>query len=230
MRPYFGISYFKFTDFTLWQCSHAVLMLPLFSLLGMVSSGVVVAGDKTAVTSEIKGPLSEYAYTWNDGERQRTYWLNPSLVAEFGTGPINETSHRMTSGQKAILLPREYGSPRFWKIEGNTSEVVLRSLQTDQATSRFSPVFHDYPAESGNKYALPGNIFIYLKPSWNESQVNQWAQSNGMEIIRRMSTRELHYVVRTGPGFEALETANRIHQSGEVEAAIPNWWHKRVPR
>jgi hypothetical protein len=38
------------------------------------------------------------------------------------------------------------------------------------------------------------------------------------------------YVIKTGPGLEALETANALYRSGEVKAAFPDWWQEVVPR
>ena len=38
------------------------------------------------------------------------------------------------------------------------------------------------------------------------------------------------YLVRSGPGLEALELANTLRQAGEVRAAYPDWWQERALR
>ena len=32
------------------------------------------------------------------------------------------------------------------------------------------------------------------------------------------------------PGMEALETANALYRSGEVKAALPDWWQEVATR
>lgn len=168
-------------------------------------------------------PTLTQSYAWHDGERERSAWVNPVLVAEFGVSPRNyEQVERVAPGARA--LPNVRAGARIWNLGNAGVDNAIRSLQTAQPTGRYSPVFHDVPNASGRMRALPGNVIVYLKPDWNESQVRDWATSRNLEIVRKLEIGKNAYVVRTEPGLVSLETANSLRQSGEVDAAIPDWW------
>jgi len=74
--------------------------------------------------------------------------------------------------------------------------------------------------------ALPGNIIITLDPVWDAATVTAWLQKRNMEVVKKLEIGPNIYVIKTGPGLEALETANTLYQSGEVKAAFPDWWQE----
>jgi hypothetical protein len=78
--------------------------------------------------------------------------------------------------------------------------------------------------------ALPGNIIVYLDPQWNEAAVNNWLNTRKLEIVKKLEIGPNIYVIKTGSGLEALETANALARSGEVKAAFPNWWEEVATR
>jgi ribosomal protein S8 len=72
--------------------------------------------------------------------------------------------------------------------------------------------------------ALPGNVIVYFAPDRDEAQVRQWAAGRNLEIVRKLEIGKNAYVIRTEPGLASLETANSLRVSGEVVAAVPDWW------
>jgi hypothetical protein len=74
--------------------------------------------------------------------------------------------------------------------------------------------------------ALPGNIIVYLDPQWGEAAVRNWLSSHKLEIVKKLEIGPNIYVIKTGLGLEALDTANALYRSGEVKAAFPDWWQE----
>ncbi|HEY5649161.1 MAG TPA: hypothetical protein VIU33_06650, partial [Nitrospiria bacterium] len=83
---------------------------------------------------------------------------------------------------------------------------------------------HDGSTSGGRKRALPGNIIVYLDPAWDSPAVRQWVSERNLEIIQKLEIGPNIFVLKTGPGLEALELANTLYLTGEVVAAMPNWW------
>jgi hypothetical protein len=168
-------------------------------------------------------PTLTQSYTWHDGERERTAWVNPARIAEFNASERNaEQMERAAPGARA--LPRVRGGARIWNLGATTSDSALRSLRAAQPMGRYSPVFHDGPHASGRMRALPGNVIVYFAPDRDEAQVRQWAAGRNLEIVRKLEIGKNAYVIRTEPGLASLETANSLRVSGEVVAAVPDWW------
>ena len=105
---------------------------------------------------------------------------------------------------------------------GNASPASLRKAL--QPAERYSPVFHDSPGDSSSMRALPGNIIVYLNPAWDATAVEAWLKKRQLEVVRKLGIGSNIYVLKTGPGLEALNTANELYKSGEVKAAFPDWW------
>lgn len=78
--------------------------------------------------------------------------------------------------------------------------------------------------------ALPGNVIVYLNPEWDRNKVAHWMETQGFEVANKLEIRSNAYVLKTGPGMEALQTANTLYESGEVVAAFPDWWLESVMR
>jgi hypothetical protein len=91
-------------------------------------------------------------------------------------------------------------------------------------------VLHDSPSQSGRKRALPGNVIVTLNPAWDEAAVKTWAGSRRLEIVQKLEIGPNVFVIKTGPGLEALETANALYRSDGVIAAFPDWWEEVTTR
>jgi hypothetical protein len=163
------------------------------------------------------------SYAWHDGERDQTVWLNPALVAEFSALPEDESAVKRAH-PAASAEPGSRGSARIWRVDGPAAERVLREARAANPVGKYSPVFSDGAVDGARKRALPGDIIVNFKPDWTESRINAWASAQGLSIASKLEIGPNIYALKTAPGLVALETANRIHQSGEVVSAQPNWW------
>lgn len=207
--------------------------LKLISLIVLATSvlfiGQAFAGPKNAPGKAIK---LQQAYLWYDGEQERQIWLNPELVAEFHGGTGNATRSTVKSVYAdAVQVPKRYGAVRLWRPgSGVSSEAAVRTLASKNQTGKYSPVLHDGPTASGRMRALPGNIIVYLNPAWDSEAVTAWVSQHQLEIVKKMEIGPNIYVIKTGPGLEALNVANALYKSGEVVAAFPDWWEEKATR
>lgn len=201
------------------SCTYALFLL---LLICVVPTNMLAAMD----SAKISEPALQQSYTWFDGPIERKVWLNPHLVAEFSPRPEEQSPVKLTYGNDAVTRPESVSAVRFWQLDGITPESALSSISASYPTSKLSPVFHITASTGSPKYALPGNIIVVFRSSWDSSQIEKWLQSKGLEVVKKMEGIPTLYVLKTGPGFEALETANAIYQSGEVENCMPNWWYE----
>lgn len=190
-------------------------------------SNIAVAMESKK-TTESSGQFQQYY--WYDGNQKAHIWLNPSLIAEFNPNPVGQAAvKKMLPG--AMLHSKQPPSMRLWQIETGVEPVsTTRSLNESHPEGRISPVLHDGPSGSSGMRALPGNIIVYLDPKWDEKTVYKWAGSHNLTIVKRMGIGRNAYIIKTGPGIAALETANSIYESGEVLASFPDWWQEVVKR
>ena len=201
-----------------------------FLLAGILGSqpALAMAANRGAAPS---APLTQ-SYTWHDGEREHTVWINPLLVAEFDP-PATEAGSALKQAQpSARALPGRGAGLRLWQLDGATAPAgMTRSLNSARLPQgKYSPILHDNPSAASRMRAMPGNIIVYLRPAWNETQVNAWLQFRGLSVVKKLDFGTNIYILQTGPGLEALELANTLYRSGEVVAAFPDWWQEAVTR
>jgi len=162
---------------------------------------------------------SSTAYTWNDGNRNHTIYIQPDQIADFSGSTTG-----ITKNTADVQLIRRKGSVRIWKIK-NTA--MLRSLEkgiVPQAYRKFSsPVFSSNPG-GGAVRALPGNVFVSFKSDWKRTQIELFSAKNNLEIISRLKLPGNIYLVKTNPGIDALNLANKLRGLPGVVASYPDWW------
>lgn len=202
-------------------------LLLLATVLGSEPPALAMAANRGAAPS---APLTQ-TYTWYDGEREHTVWINPALVAEFGP-PVAESKSVLKQALPAArALPGKGVGMRLWQLDGTTAPAgMTRSLNSSHPQGKYSPVMHDNPSASSRMRALPGNIIVYLNPAWNGTQVTAWLQSRGLDVVKKLDFGTNIYILKTDPGLAALELANTLYRSGEVVAAFPDWWQEAVTR
>jgi hypothetical protein len=196
-------------------------------LLAMIVATVLslnVMGAERPIASASTVPQLSQSFVWYDGNREHKVWLNPNVVAEFNPSQQGTTAARSADANAKMLpLKRSQGSVRLWQMN-NTGDVAVRSLTTSNTAGKYSPVFHDGPTSSGAMRALPGNVIVYLNPTWDAAAVANWVKSRKLEVVKKLEIGPNIYVIKTAPGLEALKVANALYLSGEVAAAFPDWW------
>lgn len=169
-------------------------------------------------------------YTWHDGTRAQSIWLNPNTIAEFSVAANDEGTplKRALPGAQPL---KNAGGARLWRLaDGTAPAAAIRDTLAKQPNAKVSPVFSDKPGGAGRLRALPGNVIVYLPADWDETAAHTWAQKQGVLLDHKLDIGKNAYVVRTAPGLAALETANRLHQTGDAVRAIPNWWQETSTR
>jgi len=205
-----------------------IAALLLATLLGLYP-GHAVAGAKNTQSKAVN--LQE-AYVWYDGQQERKIWMDTELVAEFPTGTgAAEKSAVKSVYPDAVQVPKQRGAVRLWRLgSGVKPDAAVRAMSNAGQRGKYSPVLHDGPTAMGRKRALPGNIIVYLDPAWSSEAVNTWAAKSQLEIVKKLEIGPNIYLIKTGPGMEALNAANALYRSGEVVAAFPDWWVEKTTR
>lgn len=214
--------------------------LLLALLLSGCSIDPVIAAD--IGNASAKTPQLQQSYTWYDGKRARQVWLDPELLAEFNPGKKAEQDAMPVVKSvypEAAPVGNVKGGVQMWRMgAGVSSDKAARALVSAAATGvtdataattisgTYSPVLRDGASTSARMRALPGNIIVYLNPSWDAAGVNAWANRRQLTILKKLEIGSNVYVIKTAPGLEALNTANALYQSGEVVAAFPDWWQE----
>jgi hypothetical protein len=190
----------------------------------------VVAASRMPASSRPATPQLTQSYTWYDGDREQTVWLNPQAVAEFNPGQRGVSAARSADANATQLhLKQAQQGVRLWQMN-NTGNAAIHGLARNNPSGKYSPVFHDGPSSAASMRALPGNIIVYLNPVWDATLVDAWVKKRKLEIVKKLDIGPNIYVIKTGPGIEALDTANALYKSGEVNAAFPDWWQGVVAK
>jgi hypothetical protein len=181
--------------------------------------------DRPVSTTKAESQLTQ-SYNWYDGNRKETVWLNPQIVAEFNPSKQGVAAARSADpAAKTMTLKRNQGTVRLWQLN-NTGDSAVRSMTTSNAAGKYSPVFHAGSTSNSAMRALPGNIIVYLNPTWDATTVANWIKSRKLDVVKKLEIGPNIYVIKTAPGLEALNTANALYLSGEVAAAFPDWWQE----
>lgn len=189
------------------------------------SLGVMAAERPAPATTRVDPQLSQ-SYTWYDGNREVKVWLNPQIVAEFNPTRKGATAAKAAdAGAQMLSAKQSGGAVRLWKMN-TASDVAVRSMMTSNANGKYSQVFNVGPNTGSGMRALPGNIIVYLNPTWDAAKVDGWVKSKKLEVVKKLNIGPNIYVIKTAPGLEALNTANALYLSGEVAAAFPDWWQE----
>jgi hypothetical protein len=205
-----------------------IAALLLATLVGLYPGHAVAGAQK----SQSKAVNLQEAYVWYDGQQERKIWMSPDLVAEFSIGTGTAAKSAVKSFYPdAVQVPKQRGAVRLWRLgSGVKPDAAIRSMSGANQMGKYSPVLHDSPTTVGRKRALPGNIIVYLDPAWSSETVNTWAAKRQLEIVKKLEIGPNIYLIKTGPGLDALNAANALYKSGDVVAAFPDWWVERTTR
>jgi hypothetical protein len=193
-------------------------------LFAILSLNLACASEPKQAAGQ-SAPLTQ-SHVWYDGDREQQVWLNPQVVAEFEPSAQGENSVKSINPSAMVISTKhKHAGIRLWQLD-NSDETAVRNLKTVHPQGKYSAVMHDGQSSGGRMRALPGNIIVYLNPQWSEAEVNSWIGTHKLEIVKRLEIGPNIYVIKTGPGLEALNTANALYRSGEVKAAFPDWWQE----
>ncbi len=104
-----------------------------------------------------------------------------------------------------------------------------QATKTTAGTSKASKVFVD--ANGGmNARALPGNVIVRFKNAMSQEQVNSELQQFDTQVVNPIGGSGKSWLVKSAPGMASLEMANKIHESGLVQSAAPNWYRPRATK
>ena len=107
------------------------------------------------------------------------------------------------------------------------STIATRSAVAPAAVT---PLFREGDSPAGRLMGLPGGIIVQFHPHWSVTQIAQWLTAHGLPLGERLEIQGHWYSIPTPAGMIALETANQLHESGDVISATPNWWKAMAGR
>ncbi len=208
-----------------------IILLRKWAFVSIIM-GLMVLHSGLSVSSSSKmgeAGLAELPhYFWYDGDRKKSVWVNPELIAEFKLKPETSAQLRSLYAAKEVDVKSPY--IRLWKIKDHTStKAVARSLKSG-TDSNLSPVLHDTASTHGVKRALPGNVLVQMKPDWSQKEIEAWFDAHALTVIKPLTFAPNTFLIQAESGLDSLKTANRIYETGDVVLASPNWWQEVVAR
>ncbi len=139
-------------------------------------------------------------YTWRDGRRTRKAIVQPNLSLHRDGVKVS------TDGEKFLDL-------------GGGARIVAKRGAADTGLAVFR-------SEAGDLMALPGGVLLVLDPHWERPRVDAFLAANGIDSGRlsELAWADNAFLVKTAPGFAALELANALAGRDGVVLSSPNWW------
>ena len=143
----------------------------------------------------------------------------------------------LLTGQLVGKMPALYAAPLYY-YNGTTRQILTPvataensiEVRSAVAPATVTPLFREGDSPAGRLMGLPGGIIVQFQPNWNATQIAQWLTARGLPMGERLEIQGNWYSIPTPAGTMALETANQLHESGEVLSATPNWWKAMTTR
>lgn len=197
------------------------------SLLAAANSACAMNGKETMSKSANAEPLQQ-SYSWHDGERVQKAWLDPNLIAHFGTE--NNVKDQLTRGYGEAREVVRSGVVQVYALPSGTDVTKAATQMQSGGSGAFSPVFHETPNTASPMRALPGGVIVQLPKDWSSNQVDNWLKARNLQRTHDLSFSPNLIVVDSAPGLASLELANRLNGQSDVVSAQPNWWVQRETR
>ena len=138
-------------------------------------------------------------YTWHDGDRVESVYLETTLVVQPSTENTDDDIVARDDGEASIVQAQ----PRHEEAD------------TD-------PVFR---SQAGDLMTLPGGVLLALNAEWDQARVNRFFSDHGIDTSR-VQERDFAinaFFVETEPGFPSLNLANELAEQEGVLISSPNW-------
>jgi len=168
--------------------------------------------------------------SWYDGARKRRIWVDPEVLVETEPGDRGgDLVRRHAPGAAELPGSRRARRWRLASGDGDSRETA-RALAEADPRCRFSPAFHDAASDRSDMRALTGRILVRFRDEWSEEDVSAWIAARGFLSSRKLPIGRHVRVLEAGSGLDALETANRIHETEDVIWCSPEWSRALSPR
>lgn len=165
----------------------------------------------------------EFAHYY-DGSQRRSITLQTDLVAQFGNA---EERSQALKAQSPSLLVAGDSLVRVYK----TSHAVARGSRSPTSVADGAgAVYREGNSAAGRLMALPGGVLVKFRPDWSRQRIDAWLAERNLSVERQLEVQPNWFKVGTRSGDASLAAANEMFNSGEVLAAVPNWWKQTRPR
>jgi hypothetical protein len=175
-----------------------LLLASLFAI--MTFNAIAQSDNKTAAPSD--SSKAQPSHYWYDGATKRPLYISTTQAADFS--PTGK-SH---AHAKNVLVPAQ-------GVSGSVEGKVI------------SPVFSDQPAGHASR-ALPGGVIVTFKTAISEADARAKLVAAGLTPVRYLGSDTHVWLIQSPAGTASLDLANSLFESGEFEAAQPNWWQPRA--
>lgn len=196
--------------------------------LGLLSSGSIARAQSGA-------PLVERV--WYDGDRVQRIWMAPDEVAvTFDTRAMPQTPAAAERSVRLLepsaVLQKQTGPVSYFKLDdGHTPQEHALALRRNPDVRHVSPVFYTNTDRTPDtRMALTGQIIVGFRAPLSQPDLQRFAREHDVSLFKSLDISPTTYVFNTPPGTDSLELANRIHLSGQVAFAYPNWIKSVVAR
>ena len=134
----------------------------------------------------------------------------------------SETQHSYRDGDKTVKITLQED---LVGVEGKYGQISIEPRSEAVASAEDEiPVFKD---EEGTLLALQGGIVLVFDKSWSEEQMASFLDANALfDNAGRMGSSTHAFRIKTDPGWECLELANRLAEKACVAVSRPDWWRR----
>lgn len=163
------------------------------------------------------GPKAQ-ALEWHDGDRTLKLFHQKALVAEFSQQPALSRSVPARS-------IKQQGNARILNLGSETraTQSLVKARGAADSASTYSEVFAD-EREGGRLRALPGDIIVQFEDTLSEADIEKFAKSKELKLLRKLEFQANTYLIASPPGMASLELANQLYEEEGVRQSSPNWW------
>jgi hypothetical protein len=108
-------------------------------------------------------------------------------------------------------------------VEKEQLSDILFSLKELKYVRQASPVFYRDPGDSGSQLILTDQIHIKFPDKYTDDQIATIEAEYGLVRIKSLSFVLNGFRYRVSDPLEALDVANRLYESGQVDYSYPGW-------
>lgn len=148
----------------------------------------------------------------SDEKEKNTIMSDQALADEIIPGAIIESANEKITFYK---LPE--------KKEIKELQSVCKSLSKKTNVKHASSVFYPGFRNPESRMALTGEIIVHFKSTQTNENLDEFAKKYGLKLIRSFDFSPNTYLFDARLAEDSLDLANKIHKSGEVKYAYPNW-------